>query len=241
MIHLYSEIVDSTEELEDFLYEQLCEDEDTVLVVDFNMAKILSGYFEEEDFTDYYSLSLQSDVNEYFVEKNGDSFFTVEPARNQGKYLSGDTYKLIVMSEFMSKEILEAQNSEKIIVVTNLEDIEKDECETCDTDDCDCETCSVSDSCDEEELEDEEENNDERCSEFDCDDKVCRKCMGYGEESEDLKEEDTYDNDSDEMEDEDIDYEIDSIIDEIYNVMKDNDFSEDVIKFIIGEFLRNEE
>jgi len=106
-------------------------------------------------------------------------------------------------------------------------------------DDCDCETCSVSDSCDDEELEDEEKSNDVECSDYDCDDKVCRKCMGYGE---DLKEDDTYDDEDNEIEDEDkdTDYEINSIIDEIYHVMKDNDFSEDVIKFILGEFLKQE-
>ena len=220
MIHLYSEIVDSTEELEDFLYGELCDEEDIVLVVDRNMARILSGYFEEEYFEDY-GLDLQSDVDEYFVEKTRDDCFCIQPARSQGKYLSGETKLLIVMNEFMSEELLESTGTEKVIVVANLE---KD----------DCETCSVSDSCDEEELDDEEENNDERCSEFDCDDKVCRKCMGYGE---DLKEDDTYDEEDNEL-DEDIDYEIDSIIDEIYHVMKDNDFNEDVIKFIIGEFLK---
>lgn len=137
-----NKLFQTREEMLDYYIRQLDSKNELVLVVDKEMAKEISYLFDEEDFSDYFGVSYASDTNEYFVELIAEVHFSIEPARHMGKYLQGETKKLIVMSQFLNDELLDATDYEKLVVVDVFEDEEfgenNEEIESCNCNNCGC-------------------------------------------------------------------------------------------------------
>ena len=122
------------------------------LLVDYEIATDLSKIYEEDEFENYYGISLASDCAEYLVTKHGDDAFIIEPAKHCGIYYDGEHDKLIVLEDLMSDEFIDRQEYNELEIVCFDEECEDDEYEDeegCHCDEC-CNCCGCNDDIDDE-------------------------------------------------------------------------------------------
>ena len=129
---------DDYDEIMRYLIDELDSNKDITLLVDYGIATDLAEEFKDEDFENYYGVSLASDCHEYLVSKYGDESFIIEPAKHCGIYYDGEHDKLIVLEDLMSDEFIDKQEYKELEIVGYDKDEEVlDEDEEC----CHCEEC----------------------------------------------------------------------------------------------------
>ncbi|WP_297419611.1 hypothetical protein [Clostridium sp.] len=127
------------EELE-YLIEEVEENDKITLVVDYETAKCFIDLYYDEEFEEYFGIDIQSDVDEYYIEKVSDIHFSIEPAKYKGKYLTGEGGKVIIQDKFYNMDVIEALDGDLTIVVKVDEDVEDCDCCKC------CGNCGYNDS-----------------------------------------------------------------------------------------------
>lgn len=173
------------DELVGYLIEQLENNKDITLVINYKIAKIFVDIYEDIDFSDYFAISIATDCDEYFIERLENDTFVIEPAKSSRGYLEGEQRKLIVLEDLISDELLDSQKYEKLEIVSY--DYKDDEYEDCNEDFCDCIDCKCCHEC--------EDNND-------INNKISQEELIYN----------------------------------AYQLIKDNEFTEDSIKRVLYEF-----
>ena len=137
---------DDYDEVMRYLIDELDSNEDITLLVDYAVATDLAEEFKDEDFDNYYGVSIASDCGEYLVSKCGNESFIIEPAKHCGIYYDGEHDKLIVLEELMSDEFIDRQEYKELEIVcidNECEAYDEDE-EGCNCDEC-CNCCGCND------------------------------------------------------------------------------------------------
>ena len=127
----------------DYLFDQIDENDSITILADYETAKEFNEVFQDdEDVFEWHSITLDNQINEYFIEKYTNQCFSIEPAKISKGYLQGESDKLIILEELMNNEILRKQDCEELEIVGIEEDYNDSDLDDCTSEDCgDCCCC----------------------------------------------------------------------------------------------------